>query len=334
MNDRPTGGGGESIQLSGKADWTVELPVLGVPVAFEVAHPALIEPVERTFGIWRTLSDRPGLRQNRDVRIQLFFDEDHAGDRDRAKVRYHLPRPDLLLVRTPGSTGVADRLRDKGVLYATPSLVSETDHFSYSVLSALTLFLVTSQDRIPVHAAALVGPSGRGLLLHGPSGAGKSTLCVAAHRAGYRVLAEDVVYVQVEPDAQVWGAPGPAHVPPGSLDFFPGLVATGRRIRAGGREKVVVPLRGPQENIEPMVRAPVVVLLEPSTGAPQFTEASSEDIAEAVGSPREPGFDLTRGAMDPVVNLLAAEGAWRLRVGSDPDAAVQALKPLLDEPTC
>jgi hypothetical protein len=306
------------------------LPVLGVPVAFEIVHSELIDPVEAAFGIWRRLPDQPGLRKDRRVRLLLLLDEDHAADGDRPEVLYRLPRPDLLLLRTPGSTGFADRHRDHGVLYATPSLVAAADHFRHGVLSALTLFLVTKQDRIPVHAAALVGPSGRGLLLHGPSGAGKSTLCVAAHRAGYRVLAEDVVYVQIEPDAQVWGAPGPAHVPPGSLHFFPGLAATGRRIRAGGREKVVVPLQGPSASVEPLVGAPAVVLLEPSTGAPAFTEASPRDVAKAVGDPQEPGFDLPREAIDPVVRLLADAGAWRLRVGSDPGAAVRALEPLLD----
>lgn len=305
------------------------LPVLGVRADFQVDDPALLEIVDAWFGAWASLPEGPGLRQARTVRVGVHRHDDHPGDRGRPEVRYRMPDPDTLLLGTPGSVGMADRRRGTAGVYATDSLLAEADHFGYGVLSAVTLFLVTAVDRFPVHAAALRGAGGAGVLLHGPSGSGKSTLCAVAARRGLRVVAEDVVYVQLAPELRVWGLPGPIHVPADSLRFLPGTTPAGRRIRAGGREKMV--LHPPASDPVPptLTRPPAVCLVERSPGPAVLEAVAPGDVLQAIGEPREPGFDLSAGRMGPVAAALVAGGAWRLRTGSDPHAAVDLLEGLL-----
>lgn len=73
-----------------------------------------------------------------------------------------------------------------------------------------TMLCFRHRGAIPLHAAA-VEVAGRAALLVGPSGSGKTTLAAACHRAGHRLLSEDLSCVRLEGAAS--GAsviPGPA----------------------------------------------------------------------------------------------------------------------------
>jgi hypothetical protein len=81
-----------------------------------------------------------------------------------------------------------------------------------------------TQGRYFVHAAGVVDPSGRAFVLTGDSGAGKSTLAYALARAGWGVLGDDGVVLDVRDDlvrAHPWR--DPLRVSACLADLFPEL---------------------------------------------------------------------------------------------------------------
>src|SRR5438309_2430306 len=193
----------------------MELPVLGIPVRFELNSAAALAVVEAAFGIWRGLRTNPGLIAPEGVRVRLIV---HDGDeRDGSRVASHapvtcrMPDADRVIVHTPGSVGIADTRRQEATAYITPALLADRAHVQYSMIEGLTLTLVTACDRYPVHAAA-IARGGVALLLAGPPGTGKSTLAYQAHRLGLRVLSDDAVYVQLNPEVPSVGPARPGAV--------------------------------------------------------------------------------------------------------------------------
>src|SRR5262249_23698400 len=97
--------------------------------------------------------------------------------------------------------------------FVTPDLLADDVHFRYHVLECLALLLASWRDRTPIHAAAVIHTR-RVALLVGPSAIGKSTLCYACARAGFSLLAEDVVYVSLRDRPRLWGNPWRIHLLP------------------------------------------------------------------------------------------------------------------------
>jgi hypothetical protein len=56
--------------------------------------------------------------------------------------------------------------------------------------------LMAPHGFFPLHAAALVDPGNRGVLVAGKSGSGKSTLTIGLVRAGWRYLSDDALFVR------------------------------------------------------------------------------------------------------------------------------------------
>src|SRR4051812_24417075 len=81
----------------------------------------------------------------------------------------------------------------------------DAPEFQEHILEAITFALIACFDRHPLHASAIVH-DGRALLFAGPSGAGKSTLAQLGVSAGYKLLAEDRVWIQRDPALRVWGS--------------------------------------------------------------------------------------------------------------------------------
>ena len=57
------------------------------------------------------------------------------------------------------------------------------------------------RGRYHVHASGVVSPTGRVVLFTGVSGSGKSTMAYALARRGWRLLGDDSVIIEIEPDA-------------------------------------------------------------------------------------------------------------------------------------
>jgi hypothetical protein len=301
------------------------LPVLGVPVRFAANDRALLQIVDRWFGRWASVPAE--LRACDGVTVRLIL---HEGREARGgPITYRMPDRTRFFLHTAGSLGVVDIERRDAVAYVSRALVADTERFGYGVLEAMTLLLVARQDRQPVHAA-MVARDSNALLLAGPTGVGKSTVAYAAHRAGWRVLSDDSVYVQRRPQLRVWGMPGRMYLLAEARRHFPGERRRARRLPSGKR-KVSIELESAWGPGAPVVRRVGVCLLTRDGGG----------VASAVVSPEQATTFLRAGlgsqvywyeaSIGPALSALCARGGWRLNLSGDPVEALPLLERMLGE---
>jgi hypothetical protein len=311
----------------------VELPVLGVPVRFESNSAAAVAVVEDAFGMWRALRTNPELITRQGVVVRLIVHEGDEGDASHAPVTCRMPDPERLVVHTPGSVGIVDTRRGDAIAYVTPALLGDRPHVRYALLEGLTLTLVTACDRYPVHAAA-VGRGQVALLLAGAPGMGKSTLAYQAYRQGLRVLSDDAVYVQLDPEFRLWGIPGRVHLLTTGGAHFSELAGRAPSLLANGDEKMVVefPDAWPAVGAALPVASRVgVCLLERGGGGASRAPASSLEVQAFL----KEGLGLSRvrfaGGLDDAVARLASAGGWRLSLSANPAEAIPHLDAMLKE---
>lgn len=313
---------------------SIVLPVLGLPVRFDVATPALGDAVEAGFGSWRSMERRPELMTSlpgEPPSIELRMTSVAARWRAPGPLVIR-PRPGgRLRLSEPGRIAGGARLdRMRGRLRIAPAALDQPRSIRHA-LDTLTLFLLTRLDREPLHAAAIAADDGRSLVLAGPSGIGKSTLALAALRAGLRVLTDDAVYLQLRPRLRVWAMGRPLHVPVRTAQRFAGLTGIAAVPRPGGKRKVPVELQPPGGGVlEPGVaeRAGLCVL-ERGAARPDIEPIAAEEAVRAIVSRLDPGFDLFSATIPERLRALASGGAWRVRVGDHPETALPAILDLL-----
>ena len=301
-----------------------ELPVLGRRVHFETNSPTVLEAVDRSFGRWRRLA-QCSADPAPTCRVRVFVEDGEEGPATRSTPRYRMPEPGRLVLATEGSVGVAETDRHEAYAFVTTALVADDMRFRYGVVEALTLMLVTSTDRHPVHAASVVS-DGTALLLAGPSGVGKSTLAYAASRAGLDVRGDEAAYVQRRPELRIWGMAGRVRLSPAAAAHFPELREVVPAPSVNGKLKVVTDIQVGDASLSPVERG-AVCLLTRGSGPPELQRLGPPEVFDALTSGVESGFDLDMEAGREVAELLARNGGWRLCLSKDPCDAV----PLLEE---
>ncbi len=313
--------------MSDAVTYRCELPVLGIPVRFETNAPDVLEVIEETFGLWRSLQRFPNLIAADGAVARFTVRSGDEGPRRHAPLSYHIPRFERVEVTTPGSRGSADATRREIIADVTPALVADRAHFRYGVVEALTLALLTRYDRTPLHAAAIVR-DGTALLLAGPSGVGKSTLCYVALRdAGYKVLTDDAVYLQLTPELRVWGIPRYLHLPPEAAKRFSELAGLESRLLANGKEKVAFDVRAAGGLVmPPMVTRACVCLLTRGTTRAAVSQLSGSMVVERLSTKLDEGFDTFAGFVPRAMGLLVRNRGWALQSGSEPEDSI----PLID----
>jgi len=332
--------------------------VLGVPVRVEADAPALLEAALAALGGATGPVPAPGahprgLLPPPTIRLRLHDPDTLEGDVGALRALARTPRaaaeapgaagvtldpaaapaPSILLLPEPGrlllaGAGAAGRAELAGsvaVAELAPAALADP-RVVREVVGAVSLYLVTRRDREPVHGAA-VARGGSALVLAGPSGSGKSTLAYAAWRAGLDVLADDAVYVQLEPRPQVWALPGPVHLEPAALRWFPELAGRPLVRRPDGRAKLAVEL-GPASAARAAEPAGLCVLA-PGGPGPALEPLDPAEAVAALLAELAPGFDAFRPTIAARIRALAEPGAWRLRTGDDPRAAIPLVSGLL-----
>ena len=310
---------------------TAEFPVLGVPVFFQSNSPRVIDAVDDAFGFWNALEGRDDLVSPERFRVQLIVHEGDEGNTAHAPITYRLPDRDRVFLGTPGSVGCADLRRRDAVAYVTPSLVADIAHFRYGFLETLTLFLVTSLDRRPLHAAALVRGD-KALLLAAPGGVGKSTLVYAATRRGLKVLSDDTVYIQLNPKLRIWGLPTRVHLPVEARTVFPELSDTTVTLIANGEEKIAIDaVRAGSAADSPFVERAGLCVMSRDGSETVVESLSPAELETALVSYPETGFDRFAETIGECIAKLAAPGGWRLNVGGKLDQVVEAVEQIFEE---
>ena len=306
----------------------IELPVLGHRTRFETNDPCVGALVDEAFGGWRCLPDvEPDGATPLTVRVVVHEGSEHTDGP--VPVRHVCPDATRVIAHSPGSFAISDPLRREAIVHVSTTLLGDRAHFRDTMLDAITLALLSHFDRHPLHAAA-VGCDGRAILLAGPSGSGKSTLAYAARAAGLDVLGEDHVWVQTTPQLRVWGWPATTfRLLPEAASQFPELVVQTHVNDARRGKRLVDPGDG-RRRAAPIADAAVVCVLARGTGAASLERLSPGEVAEALGRDVDPGFDRFPARHADVVRTLAAPGGWRLRLSSDPRAAIACLLRVLD----
>ncbi len=289
-------------------DRIAALSLFGIPLAVRSNDEALLAALAGLCDATPVARDR-GARQ---IALTLIVDPALSG-----AAMSSPPRVDGLrmTIDGPGFAIHADAARDEGSCRLSPALCDDIDQLRDAVLEPLLLFLVARHGRAPLHAAGFVADD-LALLLAGPSGAGKSCLTLAAHRAGFAPLSDDIVFVEAGANPRVWGLPRPVHLFPDDAPASDGAV----RLRNGKLKRAVALGR---ERAPRHADSAVLCLLR--FGETVALQPLDPDEAVRAFAALEPGFDLLTDEIAAAVAALARRGAWSLTLSDRPDDAIALL---------
>jgi hypothetical protein len=281
-----------------------DIVLFGVRVVFESREPALLDRVAVAYASWIGAHGSAG---GHTVYVVI---ETGIFPAPREKLAYGT----TLAVCLGGAFLQADGATGRG--RATLSSAAAEDAALVETLNTVVLFLVAHKGRIPLHASAIMLDD-TAIVFAGPSGSGKSSLALAAARVGLPAFSEDTVFVQTEPDFKIWAAARAIHI-------FEKDAATdagaGMRFRAG-RWKKIIPIASPRHMAE---RAILCVLARGDRAG--LEPIGREDAVIQLTADPEPGYQFYGERSAAAVRTLAAGGAWRLTLSSDPAEAIALVR--------
>jgi hypothetical protein len=315
---------------TGGLPYAVELPVLGIATRFETNSRYVYDLVMEAFGSWRCLPHDAQHFPSGGLRVRIVAREGGEGGSGHAPVRYFCPDATREVLHSPGSVGISDPLRGESVAYVTTTLASDRGHFRVMVLEGMTLGLLSHFDRHPIHAAA-VARGGRAVLLAAPSGIGKSSLAYAAHSAGFDVLADDHVWVQLTPALRIWGWPGRVLLPLDVASMFPEVAGPTTASGDNGKHKLAYNLDPIDDISQHVADRGVVCILERGQSNATLERLPPTAVVDALAQQLTSGFDLFPERYDAVIRALTATGGWRLTLSQDPREALPLLRRMLEE---
>lgn len=286
---------------------SLQFAPLDVPLHVEVAQAFAADPIATACNGWGGAANgKEALR----MRVELWPTLAGTGH---SEMRVEGP---VVRIRGPGV--FAHAKLDRGVAHCAVSAdyLEEPSALHQEVIEPLVLMLLTRRDRTPLHASGFI-IDGLAVLLAGRSGAGKSCLARAADLAGFQVLSDDAVFVQLAPRLKIWGWPTAAH-----LLAMDAPDVTGPMRSRKGKAKQIVPLRSASPTAISCERAVLCFLSRGTT--PSLGRISPADVDERIW-PLDEGFDLLPEPIARAIARLSAGGAWDLRLSSDPVEAIRLL---------
>jgi hypothetical protein len=300
----------------------IQLPVLGVMTTFIPDSDDVAAAIQDCFGAWAALgaASEPTLTATPTVRI---FTHGGSAPAVTPAFRHHAPDRNTLLITGAECVGIADAARRESLAYIARGITAHRAEFIDGVLEPLTLFLLAALDREPLHASA-IERNGTAILLAGASGAGKSTLVYAARAQGFRTLADEPVYVQLEPALRVWGRRARLHLTPEAVGHFPALSGTTPHRLPSGKTKVIIDdvEAGPRY----ADRAGIVLLQRSSRDTPSLERIDPATAVAAMTAHLDPGYHLFAGTIGERIARIAAGGAWLLELTDSPHDAMPLLE--------
>jgi hypothetical protein len=321
---------GDPLGRSARMPVTGRYSVLGVPLEMETNAPVFLALMDDLFREW----NEPWPHGGRVLRLRVLLDEP-AGHipQDTGKPAARM-QEDYLMLSCAASLGFADRTAGFASAFLTPELAANGPRAQTYFLECLALFLACRERPVTLHAAAVVWRD-RCVLLTGVSGAGKSTLAYACHRAGYQVLAEDVVFApeprpEIAPVLAIHGHAPYLHLLPGSTRFFPELVTlTGIR-QFNGETKLRVKLENDRAAKTHHAVWGVCSLSRTSGPGAALLPADGAYLRRSLTKfEGEPPVDAA--AVKRAADMLAQGRTAHLVSGNDPGEAAETLKRWMEE---
>ena len=295
-------------------------------VRFETNDPALAAAADASFGRFPKPADDGA------PLVVRLFSEPVPSDAPTLGPVINRTAGNLYLI-TGGSHDLAVADLDAGVGHGFVSEATARDDAAvrYSFIEGMALaMLARSRGYFVLHAAGVVRGD-RGFVLQGPAGAGKSTLAMACARRGFRVFAEDAVFVRVRPNTiEWWGMPWVQRLLPDARTLFPELAGLPDHVRPNGESKIEVELERllPGSTVPCAAPGPIVLLSRADGGPTRLEPVGAADAAESleVHWPWDGGWSEAheRGAA-----MLGESGVFRLHVNGSPDEAVDVLEGLV-----
>jgi hypothetical protein len=305
-------------------EYAMSAPLLGLPLLLRSNSPAVIAAAERALGGWRSL-DAALTEQAAPLAVDIVVHGPLAAREAESTPTSYAFHGESFIAAGAGYLLSAHTGRGAGLAFVSPALAADEPNLRHSVIMCLALLLASARDRTPIHAGAVVR-GGRAALLVGPSMRGKSTLCYACVRAGFSLLAEDVVYVSQAHGLRLWGSPGHIYLLADARRYFPELRAHEPAVQANGKQKLAVALGEGQ--MQRSTERAIICLLDRRPGQTSTLERlpAAEAVA-ALAQADEPGFDIY--SRQRAAEALAAGGAYRLVMGSELSGAVALLEQVL-----
>ena len=317
----------DSLLRGAALEFAVTFPVLGIDTRFESNSRYVLDVASESFNEWRTLAaaDRstPG-----SVSVRVVVHGASERSAPHSPVRHISTDDGRLFVHTAGSLAIVDPARRDSLAYVTADLVADREHFRDFVLEAITLALLASFDRHPIHAAA-IARDGHAVLFAAPGGTGKSTLAYVAHRSGIDVVSDDRVWVQLEPALRIWGGGRSVRLRADAAIHFPELSPLAATSVVNGEEKTVLKLAELPNGRQLVCNtAAVCVMTRGETVALERIDGS--EVHQELARQLAPGFDRFAGRHDDVVRALTTHGGWRLTLSNNPLDVLPFLYRMLD----
>ena len=207
-----------------------------------------------------------------------------------------------------------------------------------------------------IHAASLVGSSGRGrraLLLSGVSGAGKTTTALALAGAGLQLMADDASFVRLAGDpehgrgvalsaskgdrskAEVWGLPLPCKVHRNTLAMLPWLERLPRwPARSDG--EFLIEVARVQPPAAPPAPPALILFLDPRNPEEhrvqpmEKTAALARLLRENVRAYEQTAESVAGEAFAAMAALVRASATYRVSLCPSLDGLLDRIAPLLE----
>ncbi len=297
-----------------------DYPILGRRLALRCNDPRIAAMADRAFGHWLDLP--AGLIDPAPpVALTIDVAPEQAGKSNPTHPIAHSWADGHFLSASDDLRADSNLADGTGVAHLAPGALEDEARLIHHVLEAHALQLVTQIGRTPLHAAA-VSDGRRAMLLAGPGGAGKSTLCYALVRAGWRLIADDVSFLESAAAPRVWGNAIRIRLLPDAPSLFPELAVLRPERLPNGKVKLEAP--APRRALAGMPCALVVIGPGRQTApslAPMTAEAAIDAMFTNVGT----GFDRYPDARAEALALACRCAVARLSPAHDPKASALAL---------
>ena len=250
------------------------LRVLGADIRFRSNDARLLRLAESAFAGLPRHRWRRAVRRL-DIQLRVVTADSRKRRGEPSAPRLGAAAGSLIAIVDGANYALVDAARGAAVVQVSRDRLVFAQHVRYELIELAVFTLAArTQGLLPLHAAC-VGKHGRGFLVLGESGAGKSTFALASLSAGFELVAEDGVFVDVD-EARATGAANFLHVRVDGLRYAGSARARVRRApvirrRSGVRKhQLDLRLQGARLAARPIQLAGVLVL------SPRRARAGSE----------------------------------------------------------